>query len=195
MLPRIYSVSPRDFERFHLRLLLLHVRGAQSFEHLRTVDGVIYETFQEAADKRNLLMNDNEWRRCLTEASAAQMPAQLRQTFALICAFNHPTEPAALFEEFTDNLIEDFAANYSRQESVNRAINEIQDTLIVYGLRCTDIGLSPPQPVHDNNEQAPLPGEVEVQEGIQSLNVLQREAFDRVVSAINNEEAEHRFSF
>jgi len=31
VLPRIYSVSPRDTERFCLRLLLLHVRGKQSF--------------------------------------------------------------------------------------------------------------------------------------------------------------------
>jgi hypothetical protein len=45
IIARMYSVSPRDQERFFLRLLLLHVRGARSFEDLRTVDGTIYESF------------------------------------------------------------------------------------------------------------------------------------------------------
>ena len=42
---RMYMVHPRDSERFHLRLLLLHSAGAQSFEDLRRGDdwcGVSY---------------------------------------------------------------------------------------------------------------------------------------------------------
>ncbi|GBM58760.1 hypothetical protein AVEN_179315-1 [Araneus ventricosus] len=33
---RLYSVSPKDTERFHLRMLLFHVTRAKSFEELRT---------------------------------------------------------------------------------------------------------------------------------------------------------------
>ena len=36
---RMYNVHPNQGELFYLRLLLNHVRGATSFEHLRTVDG------------------------------------------------------------------------------------------------------------------------------------------------------------
>ena len=79
----MYSVSPRDTERFHLRLLLLHIPGATSFEYLRTVNGQVFDTFQKAADKHNLLSNDNEWMRCLGEAAGVDMPSQLRQTYAL----------------------------------------------------------------------------------------------------------------
>ena len=39
IVPRMYSVSARDTERFFLRILLLHVKGATSYEYLRTVDG------------------------------------------------------------------------------------------------------------------------------------------------------------
>ena len=46
MIGRIYSVSPRDMERFCLRLLLLSVKGATSYENLRTVDGRCYTTFK-----------------------------------------------------------------------------------------------------------------------------------------------------
>ena len=48
MLAHMFSVSPRHPEQFHLRTLLLHVPGAQSYQDLRTVNGTEYATFQEA---------------------------------------------------------------------------------------------------------------------------------------------------
>ena len=42
---RMYTVGVKDEERFYLRILLLHVRGATSFESLRTVDGVVQDSF------------------------------------------------------------------------------------------------------------------------------------------------------
>ncbi|CEP10731.1 hypothetical protein [Parasitella parasitica] len=46
---RMYTVSPRDIERYYHRLLLLHVPGALSYKSLRTVNGVLHNTFQAAA--------------------------------------------------------------------------------------------------------------------------------------------------
>ncbi len=46
VLSRIYSVSIRQIERFCLRLLLLSVKGATSFESLKTHDGVVHPTFK-----------------------------------------------------------------------------------------------------------------------------------------------------
>ena len=40
VIPRLHTTNPRDRELFSLRLLLLHVPGATSFEYLRTVNGV-----------------------------------------------------------------------------------------------------------------------------------------------------------
>ena len=56
-----YFTSPNSGERFYLRLLLAVVRGPTSFESLRTVDGVIYETFKVACIARGLLEDDEEW--------------------------------------------------------------------------------------------------------------------------------------
>ena len=39
---RMYMLRPKDQERFHLRLLLLHVKGATSFQDLRTFEGVTW---------------------------------------------------------------------------------------------------------------------------------------------------------
>ncbi|XP_044010167.1 uncharacterized protein LOC122853813 [Aphidius gifuensis] len=45
---RMYSISPHQIELFHLRLLLLTVKRAESFEDIRTVDGKTYGTFHGA---------------------------------------------------------------------------------------------------------------------------------------------------
>ncbi len=82
MIGRIHQVSPKDIKRYFLRLLLLHVKGAVSFEHLRTVNNITFSTFNEAATALNLLENDAELDRSLEEASKLQMPFQLRRMFA-----------------------------------------------------------------------------------------------------------------
>ena len=44
---RMYSVSATQGELYYMRLLLLNVRGAQSFDMLKSVNGHLYETFKE----------------------------------------------------------------------------------------------------------------------------------------------------
>jgi hypothetical protein len=60
MISRMYSVSPSEGERFYLRLLLTAVKGPKSFEDLRTVNNVLYETFKEAAEARGLCDNERK---------------------------------------------------------------------------------------------------------------------------------------
>ena len=42
---RIYAVSPKTQEKYYLRMLLQHVRGALSYQDLRTVNQHVYPTF------------------------------------------------------------------------------------------------------------------------------------------------------
>lgn len=74
---RIYLVYPVEEEIFSMRMLLNHVRGPLSFEHLRTVDGITYQTFKDAATTLGLLENDGSLRQCLLEASTIRMPSAL----------------------------------------------------------------------------------------------------------------------
>ena len=80
----MYSVSPRDREKYCLRVLLLHVPGATSYEHLRSYNGVTHDTFQAACIARGLLDDDQEWDRALSEAVSLLMPRQCRQLFATV---------------------------------------------------------------------------------------------------------------
>lgn len=44
----MYASHPKEYEHFLLRMLLLHVPGATSFQHLRTFNGEVYDaTFRE----------------------------------------------------------------------------------------------------------------------------------------------------
>jgi hypothetical protein len=45
---RMYMCSPSDKERFYLRMLLMQIRGATSYKDVRTINGILYDTYEEA---------------------------------------------------------------------------------------------------------------------------------------------------
>jgi hypothetical protein len=71
---RVHYVGPRDTNRYYLRLLLHQVPGATSFRDLRTVDGVVYDTYQQAAQARGLLETDEEFDNDLAVAASLASP-------------------------------------------------------------------------------------------------------------------------
>ncbi|XP_054706695.1 uncharacterized protein LOC129216505 [Uloborus diversus] len=186
---RLYSVSPKDIERFHLRMLLFHVPGAKSFEELRTFDGVTMESFKEACRARNLLEDDGEWRNCLLEACQFQMPAKLRQLFSFICFFCNPASPLELWEEFKTSLYEDFHSNTAVQESINLALHNIADHLHAHNMILTRVGLPEPTTSHEYVSTDSYDVETEKKEGEQlsaMLNPEQRSVFEAIMLAIRN---------
>ena len=98
MIGRLYFINPSDIERYCLRLLLLNIPVATSFEFLRTVNTVTYSTYQETAIERKLLEDDTEWDQCLSEASFTATANQLRTLFAMILIYNSPSSPAQHLE-------------------------------------------------------------------------------------------------
>ena len=54
----IISLNPHTKELFFLRTLLHHVPGPKSYEHLRTVDGVVHATNQDACIALGLFGDD-----------------------------------------------------------------------------------------------------------------------------------------
>lgn len=78
VITRMHSISPRRTELYHLRLLLLNVAGATSFQHLRTVNGVVHTSFRNAARALHLVENGQQWFDAMTEAVTFQMPYELR---------------------------------------------------------------------------------------------------------------------
>ena len=81
---RIYTVHPKNLECFYLRLLLTTVKGPVSFEDIKTVNGVICNTYKKACAMLDLLEDDEHWDNTLKEASISRSPRIIRELFAMM---------------------------------------------------------------------------------------------------------------
>ena len=123
---RMYSVNPSQVELFRLRLLLLHCKGVTSFDDLKNVNGVQYQTFSEVCLTLGLIEDDEEWCRAIQEAVSWMMPRSLRQLFVRILIHCQPIHPDQLWKQFKDTLSEDFLQLYHDSiRAENLAYNSI----------------------------------------------------------------------
>jgi hypothetical protein len=80
--------------------MLLHIiKGAKSYSNLRTIEGQLYPTFQDACQALGLLGDDREWSYAITNASHWALSHQLRELFVTILNFCHVANLLNLFEE------------------------------------------------------------------------------------------------
>ncbi|XP_076032444.1 uncharacterized protein LOC143020167 [Oratosquilla oratoria] len=178
---RMYSASPRNAEKFHLRMLLLHVPGATSFDDLKTVGGEQLPTFKDACIRLQLLEDDNELEMALSEAAIYQMPRQLLNMFAMICLFNTPQNALQLWNDNKHLMIEDLLCQYDNNVAENIALHRINMILNENGMNCAMLGL--PEPISD-------PPAIQHMEEIQEvnpevLNIEQRYVFNSVINAVS----------
>jgi hypothetical protein len=199
---RMYSVNlSSDTERYCLRLLLLHVTGATSFEDLKTYDDEIFDTFKKAAQRRGLFNDDATWDDTLNDAIVYSMPKQLRHLFAYICVFAAPPNVIDLFNKYKTDLSEDFQRHPTHTDDCNycenQALLEIQRTLILHGKKCANFDLPTPNNVPLLNEESyNADAERErSEEMIETLNPEQLSAFQIIMAAVEDENLPHRCFF
>ena len=107
-LSRIYTATPRSGEVFFLRLLLMRVPGPTSFEALRTVDGELLPSMQQACAARGLLEDGRHWDQAMQEATTSGFPSRLRLLFAIILAEGGATcDPQRLWAAHQQAMSED----------------------------------------------------------------------------------------
>jgi len=127
---RMYFVPPSaaNMEKYCMRLLLLHVRGPQSFDHLKNVNGVQYATFREAAQSIRLLSNEDEWHFCLDEGYAMMRngSSQVRSLFVIILIFCTVSTYKQLWDNHKLQLSEDFIHEIQRSQAVPQDLTEAQ---------------------------------------------------------------------
>ena len=156
---RMYSASPFMGERYYLRLLLTVVRGATSFENLRTVDGIVFPTFKEACIALGLLEDDGEWVALFREGVEFMTGRALRHLFALALQHTTITNPLAIWEMFGRSMCDDIphllttgnipvpqgAEEIDDQIDLDYGLYLIQEYLDEFGKTLLEYGL--PQPV------------------------------------------------
>ncbi|XP_072389496.1 uncharacterized protein [Diabrotica undecimpunctata] len=106
-LGRLYTVHPKQRECFYLRLLLVNVPGPTSFEFLRTVNGRVFNTYQDACRELQLLEDDNHWDLTLADAALTSTPNNIRQLFAIILTTCYPSQAQTLWEKYKNCMTED----------------------------------------------------------------------------------------
>ena len=104
---RVFFVNPLAGEKYYLRLLLGAITGSTSFEHLRTVDGIEYETFQAACLALGLLSDDNQWKSCFNEAVIFSSGRHLRLLFVSILIFGSVVASVQLWNLFKSYICDD----------------------------------------------------------------------------------------
>ncbi|XP_072389482.1 uncharacterized protein [Diabrotica undecimpunctata] len=103
----LYTVHPKQRECFYLHLLLVNVPGPTSFEFLRTVNGRVFNTYQDACRELQLLEDDNHWDLTLADAALTSTPNNIRQLFAIILTTCYPSQAQTLWEKYKNCMTED----------------------------------------------------------------------------------------
>ncbi len=100
-------VQPSEGECYYLQILLTHIKGAFSFDDLKTVKRHICESFKEACIRLGFLQDDAEWDVCLSKASCIRISQQLHFLFVTILIFCQPATSEVLWNKHKTALCED----------------------------------------------------------------------------------------
>ena len=118
-------------EKFFMRLLLYHIKGAKSFKDLRTVidengEKIECATYQQACIKLGLTENDDEAREALREAFEHTKNNRLfNHFFVNIVIHCMAADPWALFNEFKAELCADKLHEKNLKEPTDEIVNEV----------------------------------------------------------------------
>ena len=183
IISRIYSVTPKQRERFYLRMLLLHVRGARSFTELKTYNDVRYDTYEQVCREKGLLNNDLEWQRTLEEACVRASPRQIRHLFVSILGTCFPDNAIDLWEEFKSHMSEDFVHTHHLEDRMAEqyALKEIDESLrFTHGTSVNSYGIS----LVEGLPHLDIPGEDPITVNMEA----EASKFDEMYTMLNDEQ-------
>ncbi|KAJ1280345.1 hypothetical protein BS78_04G224900 [Paspalum vaginatum] len=123
---RLYYLHPSVGERYYLRMLVVVVRGAQSYEDVRAYNNTRYDTFKQACEARGLLGDDQEWYDAFDEAAAWATSSQLRQLFVTMLLFCEVNDEYAFFEKVWRFLADDI--QYRVRNAMDNTQYQMPDT-------------------------------------------------------------------
>ena len=133
IISRMYNASIKEGERFFLRVLLLHIPGATSFDYLKTYEGNILGSFREACIARGLLDDDTMWTHTLEETIRIATPNKIRLVFTFILIHGEPNSPLELWRTYRMSMMEDFLRQMNEARAEQSALGCLQTLLQQFG--------------------------------------------------------------
>eukprot|EP00918_Siedleckia_nematoides_P055805 GHVU01121782.1.p1 GENE.GHVU01121782.1~~GHVU01121782.1.p1 ORF type:complete len:996 (+),score=129.29 GHVU01121782.1:2365-5352(+) len=122
-LTRVFNVHPGAGELFFMRVLATQApstRGARTHQEFRTVNGRVCATYGEACELLGLADNDRYLFNVMREAATFQFSASLRGLFVVLLVLGDPVDANALFQEFWDDMSEDFLRAHPQLTELQR---------------------------------------------------------------------------
>ncbi|KAK6031188.1 hypothetical protein OSTOST_02663 [Ostertagia ostertagi] len=180
----MYTVSPRDTERYSLRILLLNTKGKTSFEDLRTIDGTMHANFVDAAKAAGFLDDDRYLRQSLHEAVQYQSAATTRSFFVCLLCFCDVVNAQDLWDEFAESMSDDYIhQGIDLELAVSLAYFDVQDRMSLLGMDLTRI-VTPPareRPLSPTTVTDYVAYERNGLRQYETLNPMQRAAADSIL--------------
>ncbi|XP_054745504.1 ATP-dependent DNA helicase pif1-like [Anastrepha obliqua] len=163
-------------------------------------------TYREACQQLHLLEDDTHWDATLRDASISSTPNQIRMLFAIIISKCFPSNPLELWNKYKDFMAEDILIRLQHRsndpalllplEMYNEALIMIEDlSLTIANKALGQLGLTQPnRPMHDlferelQRQQQFDRDELRalVQTYTPQLNDQQKDAYDKVMQAVND---------
>uniref|UniRef100_A0ABD2WQX7 ATP-dependent DNA helicase n=1 Tax=Trichogramma kaykai TaxID=54128 RepID=A0ABD2WQX7_9HYME len=129
---RLNVVSPKDNERFFLKLILNRVKGVTSFKDIRTYENITYNTYKETAIAMGLIETDKQIFKIFEEACTIMLPYQLRKYFAWFI-LSENIDGRLIWAQFKEFFTEGFKNNKESE-----ALSHINSILNSEDKSCVD---------------------------------------------------------
>ncbi|XP_072087919.1 uncharacterized protein [Arachis hypogaea] len=130
---RLTHVPHGNSEDYYMRILLNIQKGCMSFTDLRTVDGVVYNSFQETCYALGLLQDDNEFVDAVLEASTWASGNYLQNLFVVLVISNNISRPKLVWQQYYQQLSVDLLYSH-RISTLNPDIQLSDDQLLIMTL-------------------------------------------------------------
>ena len=99
------------------------------------MEGINHEDFKSACICLGLCEDDSQWIDCLNKAKEIALARTIRKLFYNILTSCEPASPADIYEQFKDDMSDDFlrirsrALNLSEDEAIEVAYNDLLHSL------------------------------------------------------------------
>jgi len=114
---RLTYISFGSGEIYHMRILLTIQKRCVDYESIRTIDGQMFEIFQEACYALGLLADDKEFNDAIKEANEIASGYQFRRLFITLLGMNTISKPDVVWNSTWSVLCDEIL--YQKRKDLN----------------------------------------------------------------------------